>query len=194
VRYTVGNVSTVKTNTTLDDYRLADNTCLEAFQTGTVCSRNLIWIPSDVEPLELDSVITKDILGVDTTDPMVSIGGVDLLLGADNDFALVDGELRYAVGLANIVQWVRTIMLMHQGELLQHKTIGLPLSIGLSLADFAAQDVVDAIKSQLSQDRTFSRIDKIQVVQNGAAVDISIQALVAGTSAPLPLSYGMKLS
>ena len=150
--------------------------------------------PSDVEPLDLDSVVTKDIPGVDTTDPMVSIGGVDLLLGTDNDFVLVDGELRYAIGLANIVQWVRTILLMQQGELIQHKTIGLPLSIGLSLADFSAQDILNAIKAQLKQDSTFSRIDKVTVVQNGAAVEIGIQAVVRGTSSPLPLNYGMKLA
>jgi hypothetical protein len=190
---TVGSVSTVKLSDTTEAYRTADNAVLEAFLTGTVCSRNLIWMPSDVEPLDPDSTVTKDILGVNVEDPMVSIGGVDLMLGADLDLVLVDGELRYAVGLANIVQWVRGVLSIEKGELLQHKDLGMPLSIGLSLADFNAKDVVTAIRKQLSQDSTFSRIDRIKVVQNGPGVSIDISAVVAGTTQPLPLNYGMKL-
>jgi hypothetical protein len=125
---------------------------------------------------------------------MVSIGGVDLMLGPDLDLVLVDNELRYSVGLANIVQWVRSVLSIEKGELLQHKDLGMPLSIGMSLADFNAQDVVTAIRKQLSQDSTFSRIDKIVVTQNGPGVSIDISALVSGTSVPLPLSFGMRLS
>jgi hypothetical protein len=191
---TSNGVSALKLSDTVDSYRIADSAVLEAFLTGTVCSRNLIWIPSDVEPLDPESVITKDIPGVNVTDPMVSIGGVDLLLGTDLDLVLVDGDLRYAIGLANIVQWVRSILSIEKGELIQHKELGLPLSIGLSLADFSAQDILNAIKKQLSQDSTFSRIDKISVVQKGSGVSIDISALVAGTSQPLPLNYGMTLS
>jgi hypothetical protein len=191
---TVQDVSTIKLNDTVDSYKTADNARLEAFLSGTVCSRNLIWIPSDVEPLDPESVVTKDIPGVDVTDPMVSIGGVDLMLGPDLDLVLVDNELRYSVGLANIVQWVRSVLSIEKGELLQHKDLGMPLSIGMSLADFNAQDVVTAIRKQLSQDSTFSRIDKIVVTQNGPGVSIDISALVSGTSVPLPLSFGMRLS
>ena len=188
------NIVTLKLNDVVSSYKVADNAVLESFLSGTVCSRNLIWIPSDVDPLDPESVITKDIPGVDATDPMVSIGGVDLLLGTDNDLVLVDGELRYAIGLANIVQWVKTTLIIQKGELIQHRELGLPLSIGLSLADFSAQDVMNAIKKQLSQDSMFSRIDKVSVVQNGNAVSISVNAVVAGTSQPLPLNYGMKLA
>ena len=191
---TQNNISTIKMNADVTPYMVNDGAVLESFLTGTICSRNLIWIPSDVEPLDPDSVVTKDIPGVNVTDPMVSIGGVDLLLGADNDLALVDAEIRYAIGLANIVQWVKIVLAIQQGELVQHKSIGLPLSIGLSLADFSAQDVLNAIRKQLTQDSMFSSIDKISVVQNGPGVNISINAVVAGTSQPLPLNYAMALS
>jgi hypothetical protein len=191
---TVGTTSTIKLNDFVSAYRTADNAVLEAFLTGTVCSRNLIWIPSDVEALDPDSVVTKDIPGVDVTDPMVSVGGVDLMLGPDLDLVLLDDELRYSVGLSNIVQWVRGVLSIEKGELLQHKDLGIPLSVGLSLADFNAKDVVSAIRKQLSQDSTFSRIDRIKVVQNGPGVSIDISAVVAGTSQPLPLNYGMKIS
>jgi hypothetical protein len=125
---------------------------------------------------------------------MVSIGGVDLLLGSDMDLILVNDDLRYAVGLANIIQWVKTVLSIEKGELVQHRTIGMPLSIGLSLADFNAQDVVNAIRTQLTQSSMFSRIDKVSVKQNGSAVSIDLSALVAGTTAPLPLSYSMALN
>jgi hypothetical protein len=92
------------------------------------------------------------------------------------------------------VQWVRGVLSIEKGELLQHKDLGMPLSIGLSLADFNAKDVVTAIRKQLSQDSTFSRIDRIKVVQNGPGVSIDISAVVAGTTQPLPLNYGLSLN
>jgi len=191
---TLNGVSYLKMDSSVDSYRVADNAVLEAFLSGTICSRNLVWIPSDIEPLDLDSVITKDIPGINAMDPMVSIGGVDLLLGSDMDLILVNDDLRYAVGLANIIQWVKTVLSIEKGELVQHRTIGMPLSIGLSLADFNAQDVVNAIRTQLTQSSMFSRIDKVSVKQNGSAVSIDLSALVAGTTAPLPLSYSMALN
>jgi hypothetical protein len=191
---TLSGISNIQLSDTVDSYKVADNAVLESFLSGTICSRNLVWIPSDVDPLDPDSVVTKDIPGVDVADPMVSIGGVDLLLGQNDDLVLVDGDLRYAIGLANIVQWVKIVMSIEKGELPHHKEIGLPLSVGLSLADFSAQDLLTAVKQQLTQDSTFSRIDKISVVQKGNAVSIDIGAVVAGTSQPLPLNYGMKLS
>jgi hypothetical protein len=191
---TNNGISTLKLSDVVDSYKVADKAVLEAFLSGTICSRNLIWIPSDVEPLDLDSVITKDIVGVNVTDPMVSIGGVDLLLGPNLDLVLVDGDLRYSIGLANIVQWVKSTLSINKSELIQHPDIGMPLSIGLSLADFSAAATVAAIRKQLSQDSTFSRIDRIVVNQNGNAVSIDISAVVAGTSRPLPLSYGLNLA
>ena len=191
---TNNGISTLKLSDVVDSYKVADKAVLEAFLSGTICSRNLIWLPSDVEPLDPESVVTKDIVGVDVTDPMVSVGGVDLLLGSDLDLVLVDGDLRYAIGLANIVQWVKSTISIEKGELIQHRDIGMPLSIGLSLADFSAAATVAAIRKQLSQDSTFSRVDRIVVNQNGNAVSIDISAVVAGTSRPLPLSYGLDLS
>lgn len=184
----------IKLNEDAGPYKVADSAVLAAFLTGTTCSRNLIWIPSDVDPIDTESVVTKDIPGVDETDPMVSVGGIDVLADNDNNLVLIDGDLRFATGLANIVQWVRLILSYEQGELLQHPKIGLPLSIGLSLADFSAQEVVTAIKNQLGQDPLFSRIDRVAVVQKGAAVDIKINAVVTGTAAPLPLNYGIALA
>jgi hypothetical protein len=89
---------------------------------------------------------------------------------------------------------VRLVLSYEQGELLQHPSVGLPLSVGLTLADFNAQDVVRVLKDQLSADPLFSRIDRVKVTQKGPTVDIKIDAVVAGTAAPLPLQYGMQLS
>jgi hypothetical protein len=191
---TNNGISTLKLSDVVDSYKVGDKAVLEAFLSGTICSRNMIWMPSDVEPLDLDSVITKDIVGVDTKDPMTSVGGVDLLLAQDLDLVLVDGDLRYAIGLQNIIQWVKSTLSINKSELIQHPDIGMPLSIGLSLADFSAASTVAAIRKQLSQDSTFSRVDRIAVNQNGNAVSIDISAVVAGTSRPLPLSYGLDLS
>ena len=85
-------------------------------------------------------------------------------------------------------------MTIRQGELIQHKDLGLPLSVGLSLSEFNASDLATAIKEMLKKDRTFSDIKYVKIKQDGAYVSIKISVSVAGTQSTLPLSYEMRLS
>jgi hypothetical protein len=175
-------------------FKVGDNAMLQAYLTGTINSQNQIWIPSDRNPVDQDDVITKDIPGVDNTDPMVGIGGVDLLQDNNGDVVIEGGDTRLVTGLPNIVQWVRTLLGLQQGDLTQHPSLGLSVNVGLSLADFSAQELVKEIKRMLQTDSTFSNVNNIKVIQNGPVASINIAAIVAGTSQPLPLNYGMQLA
>ena len=179
-------------NNDLDRYRVNDNAVVHAYLPDTVNSQNLIFIPSDKDPIEND-YLTKDIPTVDTTDPMVVAGGVDLLLDSKKDLILTsEGDSPYAKGLTNIIQGVEIAFAVPQGKLLLHRGFGLPVRVGQSMADTDAKSIVKAVKNMLSSDGTFSSVGRVTVTNRGNVSSIDASAVVAGTRAPLPLSFGVK--
>ena len=191
---TVDGKSTLKLDGDATGYRLLDKAKLQAFLTGTTNSSMLIWIPSQDQPADTDSLVTKDVPGVNASDPYSQVGCVDWLVGAGGDFVLSGGDLKLVSGLASIVQWVKGVLSIRKNELLQHPDVGLDIAIGSSLADFDAKQLVESVRSMLTGSSLFSQIDKIQVVQKAAGSTISISATPAGTSKPLPLTYGVNLN
>lgn len=176
----------------LGAYLVADSAKLSAFLPDTVNSQGLIYIPSQSEPAD-DNAITKDIPGVDAFDPMVAVGGVDLLLDSNNDLVLTpDGDCRLAIGLTNIVQTLRIALSVRQGTLPRHPDYGLPVSVGDSTADVPASGVLAAVRRMLSEDTMFSRVDGIRVVKNAGGLDVDASFVVAGTSKPIPVSYQVR--
>jgi hypothetical protein len=189
----IGGSATLKLSENVSAYLVSNSATIEAFLSGTTNSRYQIWIPSDRDPLNEEDVIKKDIQNIDVTDPMVGICGVDVLLDSAGDLVVSNGDIIIVSGINNVMQWVSTVFGIKQGELLQHPSVGLPIEVGMSLADFSAQDLLKAIKKMLQNDATFSRIDKIKVTQREGVASIDISAVVTGTFQPLPLSYKMPL-
>ena len=189
-----GTTVVVGLNQDVSIFKVTDQATLQGYLTGTINSQNQLWIPSNRNPIDEEDVITKDVPGIDNTDPMVGVGGVDLLQDNQGNLVIEGGDIRLVSGMANIVQWVRTLLGLHQGDLQQHPGLGLSVNVGMSLADFSAEQLVKEIKRMLQQDGTFSNINSIKVAQNGPVASINIGTTVAGTSQPLPLSYGMQLA
>jgi hypothetical protein len=176
----------------LSKYKVADAAVFHTFLPDTINSQNLIYIPSDQEPIEND-YLTKEIPTVDTLDPMVMASGVDLLLDSNKDLILTpDGDSRLASGLPNIVQHVEIALGVKQGSLLLHRGFGLPLAVGDSTADVDVNKVVESVKKMFSNDPTFSRVGKISVVKNGPSVAINASAAVSGSQSYLPLTFALK--
>lgn len=188
-----GNLTvTLDGDLTLNNYKVADAAVLHAFLPDTINSQSLIYIPSDQDPIE-DDYLTKDIPTIDTLDPMVLAGGVDLLLDSNKDLILtIDGDSRLASGLANIIQNAEIALSIRQGSLMLHKGFGLPLSVGDSSADVNVNSVASSIRKMFSNDPTFSKVGKVIVSKSGASVSISASAVVTGTQAYLPLSFAIK--
>jgi hypothetical protein len=176
----------------LNRYRVCDRAFLHAYLPDTINSESLIYIPSDEEPVE-NGYLTKDIPGINTIDPMVVAGGVDLLLDSDRNLVITeDGDSKYAIGLANIIQGVEIGFSVPQGKLLLHKSFGLPVKVGTSSADVSPQSIVSAVRDMLSNDSSFSSIGAVTVRKQGAACSIDASVVVTGSSSPLPLSFGIR--
>ena len=173
-------------------YRKCDNAYIHAYTPDTINSESLVYIPSDQEPIEND-YLTKDIPGIDSLDPMVVAGGVDLLLDSNKDLVITpDGDCKLATGLRSIIQNIEIALSVEQGKLYLHPGFGLPIKVGTSTADVNTQSVLSAVKEMFLSDPTFVRVDGVRIKKNGAALSIDAAAVVEGTTAPLPLSFGIR--
>lgn len=173
-------------------YRKFDNAYIHFYTPDTINSESLVYIPSDQDPIEND-YMTKDIPGVDSLDPMVAAGGVDLLLDSNKDLVITpDGDCKLATGLSNIIQNLEIALSVEQGKLYLHPGFGLPIKVGASTADINTQSVLSAVKELFLSDSTFIRVDGVRIKKNGPVLSIDASAVVEGTTAPLPLSFGLR--
>lgn len=179
---------TVDGDPDLDQYQLSASPTLQAFLPNTVNSQMSLFIPSQEEADDTDFK-TKSIPGVDYFDPLVRVGGVDLLLTPQGDLVITpDGDSKLAVGLTNIVQKVRLALLTVRGSLLHHPNFGLPMQVGQSVADTNAQDILNAAKDMFNNDPTFSGVESAAILLNGPVLIINLTVGIAGTSKVIPIS------
>lgn len=183
---------TVDGDADLDQYITLAHASLQAFLPNTINSQQTIFIPSDIQPEDADFT-TKTIPGIDYSDSLLSVGGIDLLLTPQNDLVITpDGDSRWAVGLTNIVQKVRLAMTTPQGSLPLHPEYGLPLQVGQSLADLSAEQVVQAAKGMFAGDPTFAGVQAASVSVQGPGALVNIAVSIAGTSQVIPISQQIR--
>ncbi len=154
---------------------------LQGFLPNTVNSQQIIYIPSDQDPQSNEDFRTKTIVGVDSYDPLLAIGGIDFLLTPKNDLVVTpDGDNRWAVGLTNITQMIRGALLTRRGTLLGHPQYGLPLAPGMSIADLSATDISRATQDLFAGNPTFAGVKAATVSINGPTAQLGIVVQLAG--------------
>lgn len=173
----------------LDRYTTYGRANLHTFLPGTVNSQQLIYIPSNVEP-GFRTLETKAIPGINEFDPLIEVGGIDMLLSDTNDIIVTsDGDNRWAIGMANIIQMTRIELSTLRGKLMDHPGFGLPITPGISIADTSATDIIQSIRDMFTQNPSFEALESAKVSIEGGAASISIAAFIKGTSQLLPLTF-----
>lgn len=172
----------------LSQYTVASSATLQAFLPNTVNSQMSLYMPSD-EDVDEDDFRQKSIPGIDYFDPLVRVGGIDLLLTPAGDLVITpDGDTRLAVGLTNIVQKVRLVLDTPRGTLLHHPEYGFPLQPGISTADMSAQDILNVSRDLFRGDPTFSGVESAAILKDGAVVKVSLSVGISGTSQVVPIT------
>lgn len=173
----------------MQQFRTNDSAYLTAFLPDTVNSQSLIYIPSSEEPAE-DDFITRDIPGVDEFDPMIAIGGVDLLLDSTNDLVFTeDGDCRYAWGMTNLIQIIRVALSINRGTLMRHPNFGFADTVGQSVANLNATAAVDRLRHLLGNDFPDVSIGSVKFQRIGGTSKINMTITPIGTKKPIPLTY-----
>lgn len=186
------SIVTVDGDADLERFSPLAGAVMHAFLPATVNSMMSLYIPSDNEPSEQDYQ-TKSIPGLDTSDTLLEVGGVDLLLTESGDLAITpDGDCRLAVGLTNIIQTIRTRLSVAQGSLNRHPDFGLPIKPGMSTADLDAKTLLSAVKNLFADDPTFTGVKGITILKQGNSVTIKMQVGIAGVDKYIPVSFSIQ--
>jgi hypothetical protein len=179
---------TVDGEADLDKYTTMSNAFLQAFLPNTVNSQMVIYIPSERTPKEED-FRSKTIPGLDEFDHLIAVGGIDLLLSTNNDLIITpNGDVRWSVGLTNIIQKIRLALSVRQGTLLEHPEYGLPLAVGDSIADIDATSILRAAQDLFHGDPTFVGVKGARIDINGPMAKLGLAVEVAGFSQIIPVS------
>lgn len=172
----------------LDQFTIGAGAAMQAFLPNTVNSQQSIFIPSD-EEVDEENFRVKSIPGVDYFDPLLRVGGIDLLLTTSGDLVITpDGDTRLAVGLTNIVQKVRLVIDTVRGSLLHHPDYGFPLKVGDSTAEMSAKDILKLCKGLFADDPTFTGVESAAILKDGPVCKVTLSVGVAGTQQVIPIT------
>ena len=181
---------TLSGDSDLEKFVVSYSPVLQGFLPNTINSQMSIYIPSDTEAD--DDFRQKSIPGINQFDPLIRVGGVDLLLDQKNDLIITPtGETKLAVGMNNIIQKIRLAVTTAKGSLLHHTDYGFPFQAGDSTADVSASDALSQVRNLFSGDPTFSGVQSAYVIKNGPSVTVSISVGIAGTTQVIPVTISL---
>lgn len=165
---------------------------LHAYLPNTINSQQLVYIPSAL-PAEESGFRTDRIPTYNSTDTLVKIAGVDLLLTSDLDVVITgDGDGMWAMGMTNLIQRLKIGMGTPQNGLMLHPGYGVYVPVGSSLADLSIGDVGKSIEDFVATDSAFSGVPYISVAQDGPGMQIAATVTVRGVSGNIPVVTYLK--
>lgn len=176
----------------LDNYDVAGQATLHAFLPDTVNSQMLIYIPSD-DPTSEEDFRTKAIPGLNEFDPLIRVGGIDLLLTDDGDLVLTpDGDGRLAYGLTNLIQQVKLGFATPRGSLLRHPSYGFGILPGTNTAEVSVKDILSGIQDMFSNDPSFAGVSGVSIAKSGPVLSVGMSVAVAGANQTIPISIDIR--
>lgn len=184
-------ILTLTGDSDLGQYTTAAGAYLQGFLPNTINSQQSLYIPSSEPTSDID-FRQKSIPGIDQFDPLVRIGGIDLLLDSKNDLIFTpDGDCRLAVGLVNIIQKIRILVGTPLGTLMDHPEYGFPVQPGQSQADLSAQEILRICKDLFKDDPSFAGVESANVVKDGPTVSVSLFIALQGVSQSIPVTINI---
>lgn len=175
----------------LDRFTPLGSAYLHAFLPNTVNSMQQIYIPSQ-DPANDQDWRTRSIPGLTEFDPLLEVGGIDLLLDSKSDLVITpEGDNPLAIALTNIVQNARIRLSVPQGSLNRHPQFGLPSLLGESTADIDLEQLMSAVQNLFNDDPAFNAVENVRIGLSGNAVNISFQAGISGTKQRIPFLFDL---
>lgn len=186
-------ILTLDGDTTVEVYKASEHAALRAFLPGTVNSSSLIYIPTPGEPTSQQTDMS--IPGINPMDPLIRLGGIDLLLTDKLDLVVTpNGDNPLSIGMVNMTQTVKLALSTEPGSLLQHPTWGFDARPGDSVADVDLQALIKNLRNIFSGDLDFAGIRSALVQKVGNVLRLDIQLGINGVnrSVPVLLSLGSR--
>ena len=179
------------TDQNLNVFQTADHAILHSYLPNTVNSQQVIFIPSD-KPADQIAINGAPNEALANFQQQLQQGGADILLTSTNDLAITpDGDCKLAIGMANLIQRIRLVIQTPIGSLIREPQYGFPLTIGQSVVDFSAEDILQIVQNLFQDDDSFDGVTGVEVVRDGPSVTIKMTVVVAGSHEHLPLAFSI---
>lgn len=143
---------------------LANIPKIQYFAKNTVSSRDLIYIPTNAQPLFLpDRLKPISVFSPDST-PLIAVARIDIALDSDNDLILDStGDLKLAAGMNNIIQALRLKFSTPLGTLNRHPGYGFGIQPGTPISELNIEDLRQTISSTILNDPRFKEVLSLDV-------------------------------
>jgi hypothetical protein len=167
-------------------------TTLRAYLPNTVNSNMLIYIPTDSQPTVLgqDFKFSPDI---NDQSVLAAISGSDILLTSEGDIAVMpSGDVRTAVGVANLIQAATLKLVTPIGSLVQHPTYGLGVLAGTPTSEFDVNTTFGYIEQAFGADDRFQSVLASKISKRGNTVTIDVALQMPNTDSILPLTINLR--
>lgn len=167
-------------------FTVLQSATLRAYLPGTINSRQIIYIPSQNEPAP--SADIENLPGVDINDPLLRMGGVDLLLTPKLDLVVTPwGDNPLAIGITNLNQQANIALQTKPGALLQHPLWGFNARVGTSVADVDLPSIMGNLRTLFNSDFDFAGVKSASLLKKGNTLAIDVQIGVNGYNRDIPL-------
>jgi len=171
----------------LDNFLTADGAYLQAYLPGTVNSQQTIFIPSNLPPSPVPSILTP---AVTLSDPLTGLSQVDFVLSDSGDIAIDQyGNFRLSYGLNNLIQAIKIKLGTSKGKWLLHPSFGLGIAPGNSIADLDVTVIYQEINGLIIQDPRFQQVVSLQVSLQGPVLFISMAISIVNSIGLLPINF-----
>lgn len=167
-----------------------DNAEVKMYQSGTVNSQDLIFIPIDSKTMPDDGILPPEAF---RGDEAVALSKVDFLLDETGDIVMDSGgDIKLAAGMTNLIQALRTMTLTVLGSDITAKDVGIPAGVGLSVSEVQAQAIFSQIETQIDADPRFDGVEDMKVALDGPLLKVNISVREANNGGIVPISFTVK--
>jgi len=179
----------------LDKYRKIDNSYINIYKKNTINSNFFILIPQNANLPEKIGNKTPWFLRSKGEDEKKCL--IDLALNDDGDLIIKnDNDFQLSYGLSNAMQAVRILLSTSVGSMPKHPEYGISDVMGRNNMDMEEikSTLIDSIKTQISNDSRFDRVEYLNIYDNHNSLDINLGIVLNGGKIPIPINFQVNIS
>lgn len=179
---------TLSGDNNLNLFTLSDGAYIQYYAPNTVNSQKMIFIPSD--QTTINNYNLRYVPTIQDLQQILQVGGVDGALTDSLDIQInSSGDWPYIQGTQNLVQWARLALSTSIGSWLTYPHFGIDVSVGESLADMSAADIISSIKNTFIYNSAFNGVASALVNVQGPVTSIVLDLSIKGVDSTIPVSF-----
>jgi len=178
----------------LSKLRVSENAQMQYFLPGTVNSRMMIAIPSDVTVNAPGNIRINPTL--QDLSNVARVAKTDFFLQYNNaqqtaDITFTGSDFKTASGYHNLVQAAELKVRTLRGDLLHDTDFGNPVVVGGSIYDVNSETILNQMSSLFKSDPRFGGLIASRAFVGSGAVDLDLLVRVSSSQAYLPFTTSL---